>query len=128
MRDAAQPHAGKTLAPCVPASAPVRADQATDREASPPRVVIEAVAPEVDGGRFPVKRTVGDIVVVGADVFTEGHSRLTVVMRFRREGDQDWHEIAMEPVANDRWEAAFAVTEVGAYEYAVQAWVDDLGS
>src|SRR5215467_13680397 len=100
MRDAAQPHGGKTSAHGVPAAA-------TDRAVAPPRVVVEAVAPEVDGGRFPVKRVVGDTVVVGAAVFAEGHSRLAAVLRFRREGEAGWREIAMEPVASDRWEAGF---------------------
>jgi starch synthase (maltosyl-transferring) len=101
----------------VPAAAPVRVAQATGRDAVSPRVVIEAVAPEVDGGRFPLKRVVGDTVVVRADVFAEGHDRLAVVLRFRREGDPDWHEIAMGPlrtIAGRR----FAVTEVGGYEMA----------
>ena len=128
MRDAAQPHGSKTSAHGVSAPAPMRPARATDGTASPPRVVVEAVAPEVDGGRFPVKRVVGDVVVVGADVFTEGHGRLAAVLRFRREGETGWNEIAMEPVAGDRWQAAFTVTEVGSYEYVVQAWADEFAS
>ncbi|MBW3600882.1 MAG: DUF3416 domain-containing protein, partial [Planctomycetes bacterium] len=37
------------------------------------RVVIEGVKPEIDGGRFPIKRSVGEKVVVEAYVFTDGH-------------------------------------------------------
>jgi starch synthase (maltosyl-transferring) len=126
MRDAAQPHEGRASGHRARAGAPERADSA--RLASPPRVVIEGVTPEVDGGRFPVKRVVGETVVVGADVFAEGHDRLAVALRFRWFGDEEWHEIAMALAANDRWEAAFPVTELGTYEYEVHAWVDDFAS
>src|SRR6185437_7540750 len=39
------------------------------------RVIIEHVRPEIDGGRFPVKRVVGDTVIVEAAVFADGHDR-----------------------------------------------------
>ena len=44
--------------------------------AAPSRVVIEGVRPEIDCGRFPIKRTVGEEVVVSADIFAEGHDVL----------------------------------------------------
>ena len=95
---------------------------------SPPRVVIEGVTPELDGGRFPVKRVVGETVTVGADVFAEGHDRLAAMLRFRRAGDDAWQEAPMEPRVNDRWEATFTVTHLGTYEYVVHAWVDEFAS
>jgi len=36
------------------------------KDPHPARVVIESVTPEVDGGRFPIKRTAGEQVVVEA--------------------------------------------------------------
>src|SRR5213593_4287068 len=96
-------------------------------EVSPRRVVIEGVTPAVDGGRFPAKRVVGDVVTVGADVFAEGHDRLAATLRFRRLGE-DWQEVAMEPGPNDRWEATFPVTHLGTYEYVVHAWADAFAS
>ncbi|HEY8950948.1 MAG TPA: maltotransferase domain-containing protein, partial [Candidatus Dormibacteraeota bacterium] len=47
------------------------------------RVVIEAVSPEVDGGRFPSKRSLGERVAIEADVFADGHDALACVMRYR---------------------------------------------
>jgi len=94
----------------------------------PARVVIEGVTPELDGGRFPVKRVVGETVTVGADVFAEGHDRLVAMLGFRRVGEDVWQEVPMEPRVNDRWEATFTVTHLGTYEYVVQAWVDEFAS
>jgi starch synthase (maltosyl-transferring) len=88
------------------------------------RVVIEAIAPQVDGGRFPAKRTVGDQVRVEADVFTDGHDAIAASLLARREGSSGWTEIPMQPLVNDRWFATFRVGELGRYEFKVQGWVD----
>jgi starch synthase (maltosyl-transferring) len=94
----------------------------------PPRVVVENVAPEVDCGRFPIKRTVGEKVVVEADVFSDGHDALSAVVRYRRESDGAWSEIAMHPLPNDRWRAAFEVGSLEPWRYTVEAWVDPFRS
>jgi starch synthase (maltosyl-transferring) len=88
------------------------------------RVVIEAVKPEIDSGRFPVKRISGDEVTVEADIFTDGHDLLSAVLLHRREGDGRWEEAPMEPLANDRWRGVFSVAAPGRYRYTLQAWVD----
>jgi starch synthase (maltosyl-transferring) len=88
------------------------------------RVVIEAVWPEIDGGRFPVKRVVGESVRVDADVFADGHDLLTCMLLHRRAGDAKWSEAAMSELGNDRYTAAFDVSEEGAYEYTLAAWID----
>jgi starch synthase (maltosyl-transferring) len=89
------------------------------------RVVIENVSPQVDGGRFPVKRTVGDVLGVEADVFTDGHDEISVVLRSRPADDAaTWQEAEMEALGNDRWRASFPLGEMGRYEYSVSGWVD----
>ena len=88
------------------------------------RVVIEAVTPSVDGGRFPIKRVVGDRVNVEADVFADGHDALRAMLRYRRKGASAWEETEMNLLNNDRWRAAFDVTELGRYQYTVEGWVD----
>ncbi len=90
----------------------------------PPRVVIEAVAPEVDCGRFPIKRTLGEYVRVEADIFVEGHDEVSALLLYRPEDDQSWAEIQMERVADDRWRAEFRVESLGRYHYTVEGWVD----
>jgi starch synthase (maltosyl-transferring) len=88
------------------------------------RVVIEAISPEIDGGRFPAKRTVGDLVRVEADIFTDGHDAIAASLFARREGSGKWTGIPMRPLVNDRWTASFRVGELGRYEFKVQGWVD----
>src|SRR6201998_25223 len=88
------------------------------------RVVIEAITPAVDCGRFPAKRTVGDQVRVEADIFTDGHDAIAASLLAHREGSDEWTEIPMKPLVNDRWEASFRVGELGRYGYKVQGWVD----
>ncbi|MFN8499036.1 MAG: alpha-1,4-glucan--maltose-1-phosphate maltosyltransferase [Anaerolineae bacterium] len=88
------------------------------------RVVIEGVRPQIDCGAFPVKRIVGDNVVIEADVFTDGHDAISVVLLSRQGGAPSWRETPMAFLNNDRWRASFLATEVGRYEYTVLAWVD----
>jgi len=88
------------------------------------RVVIENVRPEVDAGRFPVKRSVGDKVVVEADVFADGNDALSSVLRYRREDESKWLETPMKQLFNDLWRGEFAVTEPGFYRYTVEAWIN----
>ncbi len=88
------------------------------------RVVIENVAPEIEDGSHAIKRVVGEKVVVRADIFSDGHDSLRARLRYRRSGAEFWSETEMEPLANDRWEAEFRVTEPGEYRYTIQAWID----
>jgi starch synthase (maltosyl-transferring) len=91
------------------------------------RVVVTGLTPEIDGGRFAIKRTIGEQVVVEADVFADGHDALACVLLSRFHGDE-WAETPMAPLANDRWQGAFSTTRIGRYEYTVQGWVDQFAS
>lgn len=88
------------------------------------RPVIEGLSPEIDGGRFPIKRVPGETVVVEADIFTDGHDALEAVLQFRHRGDSAWREARMEFLSNDRWRARFSTERLGEYSYRVAAWVD----
>src|SRR3954468_9034335 len=88
------------------------------------RVVVEAVRPQVDSGRFPIKRVPGERVTVTADIFADGHDELGAVVLYRKVGDADWREAPMTLVTNDRWQATFDVEAIGAYEYTVEGWID----
>jgi starch synthase (maltosyl-transferring) len=88
------------------------------------RVVIEGVAPEIDGGLFPIKRTPGEPVAVEADIFGDGHESIACVLMYRREQEQAWREATMAPLVNDRWRGVFTPSEVGRYVYTLAAWVD----
>jgi starch synthase (maltosyl-transferring) len=88
------------------------------------RVVIERVEPAVDGGRFPIKRTVGERVRVRADIYADGHDLVRAVLLYRQTNETEWVEEAMRLVENDRWERDFKVETLGRYAYTVVAWVD----
>lgn len=88
------------------------------------RVVIEGVTPEIDGGRFPIKRIAGEATVVEADILADGHDALSCALLYRKESDAKWTEVPMEPLGNDRWRASFRVQELGRYRYTVLGWID----
>jgi starch synthase (maltosyl-transferring) len=92
------------------------------------RAVIEQVTPQVDAGRFPVKRVIGEAVEVEADVFTDGHDAVACVVLYRRESASEWREAPMHALGNDRWRGGFRVEDCGAYRYTVRAWVDHFES
>jgi starch synthase (maltosyl-transferring) len=88
------------------------------------RVVVEGVTPEVDAGRFPIKRIAGDPVVVEADVFADGHDHVIARLLFKKEGETDWQSVYMTALGNDRWRGEFPVTELGRYVYTVAGAID----
>jgi starch synthase (maltosyl-transferring) len=88
------------------------------------RVVIEGLEPEVDGGKYPVKRTLGEKVTVQADIHADGHEVLSAVVLFRPDRENAWREAPMRPLVNDRWQGRFDVDSQGTYFYTVQSWVD----
>lgn len=88
------------------------------------RVVVENLKPEIDGGRFPIKRVVGEKVVVTADVFADGHDSVWANVLYKRPGDNKWKAVPMKLHENDRWEAVFVVEEMGTYFYTIEGGVD----
>lgn len=94
------------------------------------RVAIEHVRPQVDDGRFPIRRVQGETVTVSAFIHADGHDALTAVLRYRQKGGPLWQEafMTLRGQGTDVWDADFALAELGIYEYTVQAWVDEFGS
>ena len=94
------------------------------RDRAPSRVIIAGVSPEVDSGRFPIKRTVGEEVAVAANILGDGHDVIVAVLHHRSTGATEWDEVPMTLLVNDRWTGRFTVTARGWHEYTIQAWVD----
>jgi starch synthase (maltosyl-transferring) len=92
------------------------------------RVVIEGVTPQVDGGRYAIKRAIGQTVMVEADIFVDGHDKLSCRLLYRSHDQETWREVAMKPLVNDRWCGSFQVDSVGRYYYTLSAWVDHFKS
>jgi starch synthase (maltosyl-transferring) len=108
----------------TPGGKPRRSGKRTRPSPRPPRVLIEGVQPEIDGGRFPVKRTLGDRVEVEVDLVADGHYLLDGVLLHRYAGESAWQEVRLQPLVNDRYRADFTVDRLGRYLYTLQAWVD----
>lgn len=88
------------------------------------RVVVESVTPQIDGGRFAIKRVVGDQVRVEADVFGDGHDLIRAHLLYRHVSEPDWRSEEMSSLGNDHWVASFPVDRLGFYEYTVVGEVD----
>src|SRR2546421_12322940 len=93
-----------------------------------PRIQIQDVWPQLDCGRYPVKRSLGEPVEVWADVFRDGHEVLGAAVRYRAAGSRRWTEAPMEHVESDRWTATFTLDACGRWSFAVTAWVDRYAS
>lgn len=96
----------------------------TSEPATSSSIIIERVQPEVDGGRWPAKREVGDRLEVSADIVKEGHDVLSCVLRYRTVKETSWHETAMRHVDNDRWAGYFDLHENTRYLYTIAAFVN----
>jgi starch synthase (maltosyl-transferring) len=92
------------------------------------RIVIESVTPEIDNGRFSVKRAIGEKVVVEADIYADGHDLLSGLLLYRHESEREWTETPLESLNNDRWRADFKVNRLGRYLYTLEAWIDTFGT
>ncbi|HEX6119062.1 MAG TPA: maltotransferase domain-containing protein [Dongiaceae bacterium] len=92
------------------------------------RIAIERVYPELDGGRFPVKRIVGNMLEVWADILGDGHDKLQARIKYRTIADAEWSEAPMEFFDNDRWVGRFPLTANTEYIYTIEAWRDLFGS
>ncbi|HEX6320317.1 MAG TPA: alpha-1,4-glucan--maltose-1-phosphate maltosyltransferase [Burkholderiales bacterium] len=102
----------------------MRSPSSGPNKAAPPRVVVESVRPEVDGGRYPVKRALGEQVLVECDAFADGHDAVVCELLFKFQTDPEFTAVPMEFRHNDHWAAAFTVEKLGRYQYKVRAWVD----
>jgi len=88
------------------------------------RVVIEKISPEIDCGRFPIKRVVGEAVVVEADVFADGHDQVGCQVLYSYGDDKEWQSSPMTRLGNDRWRGVFPVVKTGRYKYTIEGWID----
>ena len=89
-----------------------------------PSAVIENLQPLVDGGRYPIKRIVGEDLVVEADIFRDGHDVVAAILKWRVLGERRWRETPMAYIDNDRWRGLCPLYDIAIYEYTVEAWTD----
>jgi starch synthase (maltosyl-transferring) len=90
------------------------------------RSIIDKVKPQVNNGRFPIRRVVGELVTVTADIFGDGHDYLRAVLEYKTATARKWDSVAFIDLGNDAWTATFRITERATYQYRLVAWVDHL--
>jgi starch synthase (maltosyl-transferring) len=95
---------------------------------APARIQIQEVSPQIDCGRYPVKRTVGERVEVTARIFRDGHETLGATIRHKGPDATRWAETPLEPLGNDLWAASFGVDRPGLWSFRIEAWVDRVAS
>ncbi len=95
---------------------------------TPARIQIQEVSPQVDCGRYPVKRTAGDEVEVTARIFRDGHETLGAAVRHKGPDATHWSETPLAPLGNDLWAGSFEVDRPGLWSFRIEAWVDRVAS
>jgi starch synthase (maltosyl-transferring) len=89
-----------------------------------PGIIIEKLYPELEGGRYPIKRIVGDRLEVWADIFRDGHDIIRAAVLYRKETDSAWSAAPMVPFNNDRWTGTIELASNCRYRYTIEAWTD----
>jgi starch synthase (maltosyl-transferring) len=107
---------------------PVLLHAAVKPDCRAPRIAIEAITPQVDDGRYPVRRQVGDLVTIEADLLADGHDRLAGEVLVRPADVEEARAYKLTLVANDRWRAQVPLERMGRYVYTVSAWRDAFAS
>lgn len=88
------------------------------------RVVIDYLSPQINGGNFPIKRVVNEIVSVSAHVIVDGHDVIAASVLYKHENEKKWKEVKLQHFENDEWNTSFKVKKQGFYTYKVEGWVD----
>jgi starch synthase (maltosyl-transferring) len=88
------------------------------------RLAIEGISHQVDGGRFAAKVVVGQPDLFQADIFSDGHDIIDAALLWRPVGQEDFAEVPMTFVINDRWQASHAFDAPGDYQIGFAAWRD----
>src|SRR5690625_729634 len=88
------------------------------------RLAIEGVQPVVDGGRFAAKAIQGWPLVIEADIFCDGHEVIAAAVEWRAQGTEDWKEVPLLLLVNDRWRASVTFDQPGPFEFRILSWRD----
>ncbi|HTB77701.1 MAG TPA: alpha-1,4-glucan--maltose-1-phosphate maltosyltransferase [Polyangiaceae bacterium] len=90
------------------------------------RVLVEAVSPLVEGGRYFAKRVVGDRIDVSCDLVSDGHDVIAGAVHYRQRAPTAtaWEMEPLQPLGNDRFGASFGAGAVGTWEFVLEGWVD----
>ncbi len=98
------------------------------------RIVIEAVRPQLDCGRWPARAVAGETVPVEATIFRDGHN-VVVAAAVRVVGPDDTAARKAQLVTMvetnpglHRWEAQVTFPRTGLWRFSIVAWTDELAT
>jgi starch synthase (maltosyl-transferring) len=97
-------------------------------ESPPSSVLILDIWPQIDCGRYPVKREVGDTLEIWADIFKDGHDKIGAVVEYRAWDEEEWQSAPIRFYDNDRWHGRFDLTRNTRYHYRVVGYADRLAT
>jgi starch synthase (maltosyl-transferring) len=95
-----------------------------DEENGRRRVIVMGASPEIDAGRYPAKRVVGDIVTASCDLVSDGHDAVAGALLYKRPGAKEWVRVPLAPLGNDRFAASFLADVLGRWDFDFEGWVD----
>ncbi len=96
-----------------------------DPDRALPHLVVGGIGPAVQGGRYAVKRLVGDQLRIGADIFTDGHDILAARVVYRTPGERRLASVPMTySFEEDRWYATLPLDRVGEWHFTIEGWID----
>lgn len=100
-----------------------------DYAASSP-ITIEHVSPQIDAGRYAVKREVGDTMDVVCSIFKDGHDLIKAVILCRLADSNEWWETPMTEINHGlaQWYGQLWFGTNARYIYTIEAWVDEYGT
>ena len=117
-----------TGTPPIPILSPKSPGRAIAAAITAPRIAIENIEPSVDGGRFPAKRRLGEVVTITADIICDGHDHLAAVLLWRTADKVAWRELPMHDLGNDVWSADLPLDRPGRVQFTIEAWYDGFGT
>jgi starch synthase (maltosyl-transferring) len=128
---AAVVHDAAAPAPCTASG---QAPAPTGPQPTPPapigRIPVLEVSPVVEGGRWPAKAVVGEVVPVEATVFREGHDAVSATAVLLRPDGTVHSTAPMVDVAPglDRFRGFVQPDAEGDWRFRVEAWSDPYGT
>ena len=94
------------------------------------RIPVSDVEPVIDGGAYPAKAVVGELIPIRAKVFREGHDAVNAsVILTDPDGNETRIDMTpMQPRGLDPWEAWVRPDSEGLWTFRVEGWSDPWGT
>ena len=93
------------------------------------RIPVTKTWPEVDGGKYPAKAFLGEVIEFGANAFREGHDQIFVELLLTSPDKKTRRLSLLEGSPGlDQWVRKVQLDQIGTWSYQVSAWDDVFGT